>query len=117
MFIIHINIYCSSIIAEEFLKTWPEPAKKFVKVFPYEYQRALKTMAAKQPSQAKVESNGKENGVLDIEETVRDVELETKNLEKILDKTRYVVSRRRCCAWIRYGAICWICFPILCHWH
>ncbi|XP_026739897.1 glutamate synthase [NADH], amyloplastic isoform X2 [Trichoplusia ni] len=80
--------YTGSIIAEEFLKTWPEPAKKFVKVFPYEYQRALKTMAAKQPSQAKVESNGKENGVLDIEETVRDVELETKNLEKILDKTR-----------------------------
>ncbi|KAH9630612.1 hypothetical protein HF086_007036 [Spodoptera exigua] len=81
--------YTGSLIAEEFLKTWPEPAKKFIKVFPYEYQRALKTLAVKQPSQPKVEANGKsENGVLDIEETVRDVELETKNLEKILDKTR-----------------------------
>lgn len=70
------------------LKTWPEPAKMFVKVFPYEYQRALKQMALKQPT-PKLETNGKEeNGLVDIEETVRDVELETKNLEKILDKTR-----------------------------
>ena len=50
-------------------------------------------MAVKQPAQPKLEANGKaENGVLDIEETVRDVELETKNLEKILDKTRLVNS-------------------------
>ncbi|PZC79711.1 hypothetical protein B5X24_HaOG216019 [Helicoverpa armigera] len=86
--------YTGSLIAEEFLKTWPEPAKKFIKVFPYEYQRALKSMAVKQPTQRKVETNGKaENGVLDIEETVKDVELETKNLEKILDKTSGHVRR------------------------
>lgn len=75
------------------LKTWPEPAKKFVKVFPHEYQRALKQMAVKQPTQAKVENGKQENGVLDIEETVRDVELDKKNLEKILDKTRYVIDK------------------------
>nr|XP_049703024.1 uncharacterized protein LOC110374537 [Helicoverpa armigera] len=88
--------YTGSLIAEEFLKTWPEPAKKFIKVFPYEYQRALKSMAVKQPTQRKVETNGKaENGVLDIEETVKDVELETKNLEKILDKTRGFIKYPR----------------------
>lgn len=80
----------SSLIAQELLKTWPEPAKKFVKVFPYEYQRALKQMAlTQQATVPKVEANGKgENGIADIEEAVRDVELDKKNLEKILDKTR-----------------------------
>lgn len=61
----------------------------FVKIFPFEYQRALKALALKQPSPPKVETNGKsENGVQDIEEAVRDIELDKKNLEKILDKTR-----------------------------
>ncbi|KAG6463019.1 hypothetical protein O3G_MSEX013607 [Manduca sexta] len=87
--------YTGSIIAEEMLKTWPEPAKMFVKVFPYEYQRALKQMALKQPSPPKVDTNGHQNGVLDIEETVRDVELEKKNLEKVLDKTRGFMKYER----------------------
>ncbi|KAL0891857.1 hypothetical protein ABMA27_015114, partial [Loxostege sticticalis] len=87
--------YTGSVIAQEMLKTWPEPAKMFVKVFPYEYQRALKQMALKQPT-PKLETNGKEeNGLVDIEETVRDVELETKNLEKILDKTRGFIKYPR----------------------
>lgn len=83
-------IFLRSIIAEELLETWPEPAQKFVKVFPYEYQRALKQLALKQPSPPKVEANGKteENGLVDIEEAVRDIEKDKKNLEKILDKTR-----------------------------
>ncbi|XP_059052360.1 uncharacterized protein LOC131846961 [Achroia grisella] len=82
--------YTGSVIAQELLTTWPEPAKMFIKVFPYEYQRALKQLAIKSPAPTpKVEANGKaENGVLDIEETIRDVELDKKNLEKILDKTR-----------------------------
>lgn len=42
-----------------------------------------------QPAAPKVEANGKgDNGVQDIEEAVRDIELDKKNLEKILDKTR-----------------------------
>lgn len=78
-----------SIIAKSLLETWPEPAKMFVKVFPYEYQRALKQLAVKQPA-PRAETNGKteENGVVDIEEAVRNVEMDKKNLEKILDKTR-----------------------------
>ncbi|XP_075970926.1 uncharacterized protein LOC142973196 [Anticarsia gemmatalis] len=87
--------YTGSIIAEEMLKTWPEPAKKFIKVFPYEYQRALKQMAVKLPAPAKVENGKHENGVLDIEETIRDVELDKKNLEKILDKTRGFIKYPR----------------------
>lgn len=50
-------------------------------------------MALKAPA-PKVGANGKaneENGLVDIEEAVRDVALEKKNLEKILDKTRFVV--------------------------
>ncbi|KAM3961638.1 glutamate synthase [Aphomia sociella] len=82
--------YTGSVIAQELLKTWPESAKMFVKVFPYEYQRVLKQLALKQPAPTpKVEANGNtENGILDIEETVRDVELDKKNYEKLLDKTR-----------------------------
>lgn len=72
------------------LNNWPKSARSFLKVFPYEYQRVLKEMAAKNQTEvSKKETNGQEeNGVVDIEETVRDVELEKKTLEKILDKTR-----------------------------
>ncbi|VVC88539.1 unnamed protein product [Leptidea sinapis] len=82
--------YTGSVIAKELLESWPEPAKKFVKVFPFEYQRALKQMALKQTAAPKQETNGKvdENGVVDIEEAVRDIEKDKKNLEKIIDKTR-----------------------------
>nr|XP_034824932.1 glutamate synthase [NADH], amyloplastic isoform X1 [Maniola hyperantus] len=88
--------YTGSIIAKSLLETWPEPAKMFVKVFPYEYQRALKQMAIKKAA-PKAEVNGKaeENGVVDIEEAVRNVELDKKNLEKILDKTRGFIKYPR----------------------
>ncbi|XP_047527357.1 glutamate synthase [NADH], amyloplastic [Vanessa atalanta] len=88
--------YTGSIIAKSLLENWPEPAKMFVKVFPYEYQRALKQIALKQAT-PKLESNGKhdENGVVDIEEAVRNVELDKKNLEKILDKTRGFIKYPR----------------------
>ncbi|CAG9560728.1 unnamed protein product [Danaus chrysippus] len=88
--------YTGSLIAKELLETWPEPAKKFTKVFPYEYQRALKQMALKQTT-PKVETNGKleENGVVDIEEAVRNVEQDKKNLEKVLDKTRGFIKYPR----------------------
>ncbi|CAH2075571.1 unnamed protein product, partial [Iphiclides podalirius] len=87
--------YTGSIIAKDLLATWPEPAKMFVKVFPYEYQRALKQMALMKPK-PRAEVNGKEeNGLVDIEEAVRDVELEKKNLEKVLDKTRGFIKYPR----------------------
>ncbi|CAH2107002.1 unnamed protein product [Euphydryas editha] len=88
--------YTGSIIAKNLLETWPEPAKMFIKVFPYEYQRALKQIALKKAT-PKFESNGKvdENGVVDIEEAVRNVELDKKNLEKVLDKTRGFIKYPR----------------------
>ncbi|XP_050676188.1 uncharacterized protein LOC126973096 isoform X2 [Leptidea sinapis] len=89
--------YTGSVIAKELLESWPEPAKKFVKVFPFEYQRALKQMALKQTAAPKQETNGKvdENGVVDIEEAVRDIEKDKKNLEKIIDKTRGFIKYPR----------------------
>ncbi|CAK1604543.1 unnamed protein product [Parnassius mnemosyne] len=87
--------YTGSIIAKDLLQTWPEPAKMFIKVFPYEYQRALKQLALKKHT-PKAEVNGKEeNGLIDIEEAVRDIELEKKNLEKVLDKTRGFIKYPR----------------------
>ncbi|PSN33244.1 hypothetical protein C0J52_22643 [Blattella germanica] len=69
-----------SIIAEDLLKTWPEPASRFFKVFPYEYQRALRQMAeeaAQEKTQQIVNGNDvavKQNDtkIRDIEETVLD---------------------------------------------
>lgn len=54
----------------------------------------MKQIALKQTA-PKVETNGKleENGVVDIEEAVRNVEQDKKNLEKVLDKTRLVTER------------------------
>ncbi|XP_073951768.1 uncharacterized protein [Choristoneura fumiferana] len=86
--------YTGSLIAKQVLETWPAEAKQFVKVFPYEYQRALKQLAIQQAP--KVEANGREeNGIADIEEAVRDLELDKKNLEKVLDKTRGFIKYPR----------------------
>lgn len=38
-----------SLIAENILNNWQKEMKKFVKVFPYEYQRVLKDMKLKKP--------------------------------------------------------------------
>ncbi|XP_018895699.1 uncharacterized protein [Bemisia tabaci] len=85
-------------IAKELVSVWPEPAKKFIKVFPYEYQRALRQLAEEAAAEKKVEDIPpasptptpppvSEQTVRDIEETVYDTALATKK-EKILDKTR-----------------------------
>ncbi|XP_041976637.1 glutamate synthase [NADH], amyloplastic isoform X2 [Aricia agestis] len=87
--------YTGSVIAKNLLESWPEAAKKFVKVFPYEYQRALKQMALQQAPVAKVENGKEENGIVDIEEAVRNVEHDKKNLEKIIDKTRGFIKYPR----------------------
>lgn len=92
-----------SLIAEELLKTWPAPASKFIKVFPYEYQRALRQMseeAAQEKMQQVMNGNdiiNKTNDakIRDIEESVVDGALEKKRLEKILDKTRGFVKYKR----------------------
>lgn len=89
-----------SVIAKTLMDTWPEPAKKFVKVFPYEYQRALKTLAEEKTTESLV--NGvavtetkPEPKIADIEDTVADHDAEKKRLEKILDKTRGFVKYPR----------------------
>lgn len=79
-----------SIIARDLLDNWPQPAEKFVKVFPYEYQKALKAMAAQESAPAqKVNGDVRPEGktVADIEDTVPDP-LTVKKREEIIDKMR-----------------------------
>lgn len=77
---------------------------KFVKVFPYEYQKALKDIEAKaleaKQNPTKAITNGQngvnghgEPNIKDIEEAIQDLASDKKKLDKILDKTRFVVLR------------------------
>lgn len=92
--------HTKSVIAAELLHTWPEPCSKFVKVFPFEYQRALKALEEENiETQIKEEistiSNGSEPRITDIEETIKDVVTEKKRLEAVLDKTRGFIKYKR----------------------
>lgn len=93
-------------IAKKILNTWPAECGKFVKVFPFEYQRALK--AIEEAKAAKINSkfvkqnsavalpNGKGEPVIkDIEESIADAKLTEKLAEKILDKTRGFIKYKR----------------------
>lgn len=77
----------ASEVAKELLESWPESCVRFVKVFPYEYQRALEQQSKLKNSHS-MELNGVNGGghngqpVKDIEDVVEDGE-RTK-----LDKTR-----------------------------
>ncbi|XP_026474979.1 glutamate synthase [NADH], amyloplastic isoform X2 [Ctenocephalides felis] len=98
-----------SSIAQYVLDNWDVESKKFVKVFPYEYQKVLKQMAATSNIVEKANGlNGTSNGngtvsiknkcepkVMDIEETIADEELQGKKLEQILDKTRGFIKYKR----------------------
>lgn len=108
----------SSVIAQKILSTWPAECSKFVKVFPYEYQKALKAIEEKQLTAEKLAlaapqtngngnaanggtANGLKNGhtkepqIKDIEESIQDLELEQKRLDKVLDKTRGFMKYKR----------------------
>lgn len=94
------NKRTGSLVAADLLKDWPAQASKFVKVFPYEYQRALKQLAEKEAAAQPVAESPKveekpTSPVQDIEETVTDAALEKKRLERILDKTRGFVKYKR----------------------
>nr|XP_046492605.1 glutamate synthase [NADH] isoform X2 [Neodiprion pinetum] len=80
-----------SLIAQELLKVWPEPTTRFVKVFPYEYQRALKQLAEQKVAQPIVDSNRKpsEPNVKDIEDSIADGDMEKKKLDKIRGFVKY----------------------------
>lgn len=87
-----------SVISTKLLESWPQSASKFIKVFPYEYQRALKQLAEEtkvaQPYTNSTETVN-EPSVRDIEETINDQVFEKKRLDKILDKTRGFVKYSR----------------------
>ncbi|XP_055688026.1 uncharacterized protein LOC129792715 [Lutzomyia longipalpis] len=95
--------HTDSVIAGEILKDWPSVCSKFVKVFPYEYQRALKALEEEAvEKELKTEMKSIENGnghtepaVKDIEDSVQDVAMEKKKLTQILDKTRGFIKYKR----------------------
>lgn len=79
-----------SVIAEKLLNEFDERRKEFVKVFPYEYQRALKqaAMVAEPVVNSKPVMNGFEPKIQDIEDSVIDTAVEQKKSERALDKLR-----------------------------
>lgn len=95
----------SSKVAKDLLNNWSESQSKFVKVFPYEYQKALKGMEVEQMSEEvnnevkAIENGGKpksnEPSIKDIEEAIQDIALEQKRADRILDKTRGFVKYKR----------------------
>lgn len=91
-------------VAKQILDNWSQEQTKFVKVFPYDYQRALQEMEAEKDelqnkSDVKAIENGKgsvkEPTIKDIEEAIQDVALDQKRADRILDKTRGFVIYKR----------------------
>ncbi|XP_034952284.1 putative glutamate synthase [NADPH] isoform X4 [Chelonus insularis] len=79
-----------SLIAKELLLTWPEPTTRFVKVFPYEYQRALKQLAEEKATVPIANGNSKNQAqIKDIEDSVEDAEIAQKKLDKIKGFIKY----------------------------
>lgn len=86
-----------SLIGKDLLDIWPEPTHRIFKVFPYEYQRALKQMeeeqalkeqnelAEKQSNEVVAISNGNgpSEAVIDIEDVIADADVAQKKLDKI----------------------------------
>lgn len=80
-----------SLIAHDLLQIWPEPTNRFFKVFPYEYQRALKQLEEENEKQltgdkvnnSVVLSNGNVKSVIDIEDVIADTDAAQKKLDKI----------------------------------
>ncbi|KAK6621297.1 hypothetical protein RUM43_011603 [Polyplax serrata] len=92
-----------SVIAKCLLDTWPQPAKKFVKIFPYEFQRALRMMAEESANETAVNgvngihllASGGETKVKDIEDAILDQDMQRRKLEKILEKRKGFVKYSR----------------------
>lgn len=96
--------HTSSVVAQSLLDNWSQECGKFVKVFPFEFQRAIK--AAEDEKLRQVEQNNveklqnganKENepSIKDIEESIKNAENEQKKLNIILDKTRGFIKYKR----------------------
>ncbi len=90
-----------SVVAQTMLSDWEAARKRFVKVFPYEYQRALKEMEAEAN---RMEVDGADNkvkvvaengsGVPDIESVVADGEMASRKQEQLDKKRGFVIYRR-----------------------
>ncbi|XP_017887096.1 putative glutamate synthase [NADPH] isoform X2 [Ceratina calcarata] len=80
-----------SLIAEDLLKLWPEPTTRFVKVFPYEYQRALKQIEELKQTQSIQNGSSQtlNNQVKDIEDAIADIDMEQRKLDKIRGFLKY----------------------------
>lgn len=88
--------HTGSVMAQDVLNSWPGICSKFVKVFPFEYQRALKALEAEKNEIVKPVANGEvEPSVKDIEEAVQDGAVEKRKLDMILDKTRGFIKYKR----------------------
>lgn len=81
-----------SLIAKDLLMLWPEPTTRFVKVFPYEYQRALKQLEEAKLVQPILNGNAQPSlntHVKDIEDAIVDVDMEQRKLDKIRGFMKY----------------------------
>lgn len=88
--------HTGSVVAKEVLSQWPAICSKFIKVFPYEYQKALKALEeSKDQVDNKIAPVENEPKVKDIEEAVQDGDAEKRKLDKILDKTRGFIKYKR----------------------
>ncbi|XP_056630198.1 uncharacterized protein LOC130440850 [Diorhabda sublineata] len=74
-----------SIVAKTLIDEFDIRKREFVKVFPYEYQRALKQKTAEIPVN---QPQAAEPKILDIEDAIGDATHEQKKVERALDKTR-----------------------------
>lgn len=74
-----------SIVAKNLIDEFDVRRREFVKVFPYEYQRALKQRTAEMPVN---QPQPVEPKILDIEDAIGDATHEQKKVERALDKTR-----------------------------
>jgi glutamate synthase (NADPH/NADH) len=80
-----------SLIAKELLDIWPEPTNRIFKVFPYEYQRALKQLEEDKKLEetraieavATMNGNVHKEAVIDIEDVIADADVALKKLDKI----------------------------------
>lgn len=91
-----------SVVGQNVLDNWETSRQQFIKVFPYEYQRALKELEMKKvmeenPEPKKAVGNGAATPaeIEDIESMVKDNEMIQKKTEIVLDKTRGFVKYKR----------------------
>lgn len=94
-FIVHTD----SLVAQEILQNWSDASKKFVKVFPYEYQRALKQLKLEAIEEAEDVPKSEEDQVMvngNGTAQIKDIEDVAQNgVEQKLDKTRGFIKYKR----------------------